>query len=505
MKINNQSVRGLWKYDPGLIFEYGDLILLEDQIYICKSPDGVSGVKPGTANGKKYFKMYPGDIVSSIDEYYEAVRNPEEAEDRYISSRVLNEILQNAYFGIGRDGMITSKVDYIDETVTLVGQINSIGTTENVLDAILTNPYLNNGSVMISKQLPELKDIIISMESLSASYVSSNKPNNTDTGVWYGSYVVCRGTITLEDPMQGDNITEVSIYNKSLGITAHPDSDGKFSIPSNPGHTLEISLPEYITVVKVIKKSFDINVTLKRSNGNDEESRIAENIEFDEDEYVMLRQYTYQSSATGYIHRIQELVDPTYGELRFRHAIKRDDSWTIDSSDWQRCVTDEGKSINDVLAKLDRYIKRKSAELNSENSDFCFRELKQGAGEEGDYEIKASTANRSTGVDLGIPESIAENSKYITISFRVKEDQGRFYNYSTSIGLKQSRESSRTNPDIYFLGNGEKNDSVRGSVYYSQSDSQYVLKIESTVNGNIVPGDVDLYYRKHKKISTEDE
>ena len=110
MIINNTNVRGIWSYSSDLVYEKGDFVVVGDRIYICKA-SGVQGIEPGKENSRDYFTEYPGNMIRSLEEYYNIVNNPQASDDLYISSRVLNEILQDSYFGLGDSGIITSTIE----------------------------------------------------------------------------------------------------------------------------------------------------------------------------------------------------------------------------------------------------------------------------------------------------------------------------------------------------------------------------------------------------------
>lgn len=515
MKINNKSVRGLWKYEAGLEFENGDLVLLGDQIYICKCNSGsvVSGINPSSDEGRKYFKMYPGNIVSSLDEYYDIVNHPEEAEDKYISSRVLNEVLQDMYFGLGENGIITSRVDYQDEKMNLVGQIRSLGTPENVLDAILTNPKLNNGSVMISKNFPEIKDLVISSKRYINSTTTSSGSSDvdTETGDWDGieirgsanigtrtsdlasfTYLFYSGTVFLSDE-EGD-VTKVKITNSTLGYVLYPGADGKFSVSALPGNVLVFSLPGYKTksfILNSIVRELEIILDPIIVDPENPEEAVYEDIEFSEgDDYVMLRQYTYRSGATGAYHRIQELVDPTYGDIKFRHAIRRGESWTIDSAGWKSCVTNYEAAVNDRISKLDSYLNEKKKEQSS-SSEPGFVEFDLNRLPEDGIVSVEHTGHNMNMIDIEIGKEIISSTKYITILFREKLDDS-YYNYSTTLPVYLSEQATGEIRDKYFLS-----EYVTASVYYVHTPFKYIITLESVRGGRIDFGDIDIYYRKY--------
>ena len=183
---------------------------------------GIDPAKDSTGN----FKAYPGDKVSTAKEYYDYVNNrlswefkdtlPEVEialgiepgsfpienvvssrdalptasregdiykvgtsstgyeyayipyhEDKYISGNVLNEILQNTFFGVNEEGVITNYVTSqgVDDTGNEIIEYSiggSLANIENgkVLDAIMKSPDLNNGMFNVSRSLSEISTLI---------------------------------------------------------------------------------------------------------------------------------------------------------------------------------------------------------------------------------------------------------------------------------------------------------------------------------------------------------
>ena len=122
MIINNTNVRGIWSYSDNLVFEKGDFVVDGDQIYICKA-SGVMGKRP--YGNRDCFTEYPGNMVKSLDEYYKIVNNSAASDDLYISSRVLNEILQDSYFGLGDGGIIESVIESDGKKLSLTPERNA--------------------------------------------------------------------------------------------------------------------------------------------------------------------------------------------------------------------------------------------------------------------------------------------------------------------------------------------------------------------------------------------
>ena len=196
MIINGKSVKGIYIYNPTAEYEKGDFVVDGDCIFICtaNSPTDTSkytvkGQKPienGKFNSENY-KAYPGDLITSADEYYSIIKNNVDGGvvDKYVSSYALCEILKRTYFGINENGVITNHILYSPENNSVDLSVGSKSTTEylddttSILTKILLEPELNNGIVQVSRNLPELKDLFVEqMESdqeIESEYYSNKK------------------------------------------------------------------------------------------------------------------------------------------------------------------------------------------------------------------------------------------------------------------------------------------------------------------------------------------
>ena len=228
MIINNTHVQGIFLYSSDVDYERGDFVVSGDSIYICTASNPtdtlrntVSGIDPATDTTGN-FKMYPGDKISTAQEYYDYVNNrlywnykntKEEVEsaleveagtliikgsvtsrdalptrfleegdvyrvgtdstgyeyayipykiDKYISGNVLNQILQDSFFGVNEEGVITNYVyTNTDDEGKEVLEYSIGGSLANIednkiLNAIMKSPDLNNGMFNVSRALSEI-------------------------------------------------------------------------------------------------------------------------------------------------------------------------------------------------------------------------------------------------------------------------------------------------------------------------------------------------------------
>ena len=163
----NNSVRGIFKYSDDIEFEKDDFVVDGNCIYICKA-DSVIGEKPSLDTAHLYYSEYPGDKIASAAEYYSylmAIERDEQAEDKYISAQTLCEILENMYFGFGDNGTVYDHILYnpntgIEYSIRGVREVLDY-STPNVLDIVLRNNSLSNGLIRISRNLPEIRDLVM--------------------------------------------------------------------------------------------------------------------------------------------------------------------------------------------------------------------------------------------------------------------------------------------------------------------------------------------------------
>lgn len=168
MLLNNSHVRGIFKYSDDIEFEKDDFVVDGNCIYICKASEPVKGVKPSLDISHLYYSEYPGDKIASAAEYYSylmATERDEQAEDKYISAQTLCEILENMYFGFGDNGTVYDHVLYnpntgIEYCIRGVREVLDY-STPNVLDRVLRNNSLSNGLIRISRNLPEIRDLLM--------------------------------------------------------------------------------------------------------------------------------------------------------------------------------------------------------------------------------------------------------------------------------------------------------------------------------------------------------
>lgn len=178
MILNNSHQTGIFKYSDEVYFEKGDFVVDGTCIYVCESPQPVIGIRPSLDTSRDYYSEYPGNKITTASEYYDYVNSldrQEAVEDKYVSSHVLCEILENMYFGFGDNGMVDDHVIYnpntgIEYSIRGVREILD-NSYMNVLNDIIRDNDLNNGLVRISRNLPEIRDLLVASSSESESSI----------------------------------------------------------------------------------------------------------------------------------------------------------------------------------------------------------------------------------------------------------------------------------------------------------------------------------------------
>jgi hypothetical protein len=295
MIINNTHVQGIFLYSSDVDYERGDFVVSGDSIYICTASNPtdtlrntVSGIDPSTDTTGNY-KMYPGDKISTAQEYYDYVNNrlywnykntKEEVEsaleveagtliikgtvtsrdalptrfleegdvyrvgtdstgyeyayipykiDKYISGNVLNQILQDSFFGVNEEGVITNYVyTNTDDEGNEILEYSIGGSLANIednkiLNAIMKSPDLNNGMFNVSRALSEI-----------AAYV--NRGANTES-------VLVKQYTYLDTSGGNKRVRIQELVDPSLGSIYYRWSEGISLVADtyNPGQVYKLN------------------------------------------------------------------------------------------------------------------------------------------------------------------------------------------------------------------------------------------------------------------------
>ena len=162
MKQGEKSIKGIWKFSQDANYEAGDFVVSGENIYQVKKDTGSSNLTPEEDTSGEYYKLYPGEMITSKEEYDQIISNVETSEDKYVSSKALNEILKSTYFGLDSDGIIDETVDVLsDGTIKTTSGIDIDSNSDSdVIDQLLVAPGFNNGMVKVSKDLESIKNYV---------------------------------------------------------------------------------------------------------------------------------------------------------------------------------------------------------------------------------------------------------------------------------------------------------------------------------------------------------
>lgn len=178
MILDNKHIQGLYLYSENTEYEKGDFVVYGNTIYICtaKNPTNtsnntVSGVIP--EKGSDNFSPYLGESLNNIDEYFNYINNPnKEKEDKLITAHLLSQILSTYMMGFDEKGIISEYV-YLnsnDNSLSISNELSNFLSGEgidskNVLNMILNSPGINNAVFKISRNLPEISEIVFNDDS----------------------------------------------------------------------------------------------------------------------------------------------------------------------------------------------------------------------------------------------------------------------------------------------------------------------------------------------------
>lgn len=154
MIINDREITGIFRYENGVTYTQGDLILKGTSIYIAKTK--VSGIDPEKDTEKKY-ELYPGiDKYTTIDQFLNYMDTGNPSDDKYISVRSLPIILNHYLTGVNEKGMIED-LEYNSSDID--------GNTSRVVaDEILFDPLINHAMYTVTRSLRGLPDNVYSRE-----------------------------------------------------------------------------------------------------------------------------------------------------------------------------------------------------------------------------------------------------------------------------------------------------------------------------------------------------
>lgn len=140
MKINGTSIKGIYKFDTSALYETGDFVIDQSNLYVCKQDKASLDedlLDDYVVTNSTYFSPYPNNFIT-IDEFNNRTDDDDNSlRSKYISSEVLAKLLQDHfYYGI-LDGKL-KKVDVTDFNIAEEAE-DSRPDGVKMLEAIATN------------------------------------------------------------------------------------------------------------------------------------------------------------------------------------------------------------------------------------------------------------------------------------------------------------------------------------------------------------------------------
>lgn len=216
MILNNTHIQGMFLYSNETEYEKGDFVVYGNTIYICtaKNPTNitnntVSGIIP--ENNSDNFSPYLGDKLNSIEEYFNYINNDNrEKDDKLVTAHLLAQILSTYMIGFDEKGIISEYV-YLnsDSSLSISNELSNFLkgkgiNSENVLNMILNTSEINNAIFKISRNLPEIEEIIYNS-------VSDIYPEDS-------TYIILRQYTYTNDP-KSDSIYRLQELIDPIGST----------------------------------------------------------------------------------------------------------------------------------------------------------------------------------------------------------------------------------------------------------------------------------------------
>lgn len=164
MILGGKHVQGIYLYDPTADYEKDDFVVDGNILWVVTASEPtnkvlktVSGQVP--SENPKNFRIYPGEAISTAKEYLDYASDPNSHLDKFVSTRVLAEILNTYSFGYDHTGVITEGIFEGTPSSSLAERMSREQGT--ALDRILRGPSLNNAALRIDRNLPELAGLMV--------------------------------------------------------------------------------------------------------------------------------------------------------------------------------------------------------------------------------------------------------------------------------------------------------------------------------------------------------
>ena len=185
MILNNTHIQGLFVYSDDIEFEKGDFVVLGNTIYTCiaENPTNldnntVSGKNPST--DPENFAPYLGDKIDNINDYFNLISSSSSSsKDGVLSAHLISEILNCYLLGMNEKGIISEYIYNGDEDNDILSISSGLSNfleskdKESILDNLLTSE-INNAVLKISRNLPEIKNLLPSVNNEDLIFNKSN-------------------------------------------------------------------------------------------------------------------------------------------------------------------------------------------------------------------------------------------------------------------------------------------------------------------------------------------
>lgn len=153
MIINNKNIRGIFLYDPEVTFEKDDFVIYNGEQYVCLGQS--TGEVP---EGSSVFRPYISSNQATMEDIVEFVKNPNDLSigEKTVSAALLGEVLSTFLSGVDYSGLINNSIN-VNNSILINNYFNNTvkeyDSSINPLDAILTNPNLNNAIFKVSREV----------------------------------------------------------------------------------------------------------------------------------------------------------------------------------------------------------------------------------------------------------------------------------------------------------------------------------------------------------------
>jgi hypothetical protein len=203
MKVNNKSYRGIFLYSDDATYERGDFVVEGKFLYTCKT-DGISGSKP-SQDTENYMIYFGGEFAEYEDYLSYAEKGSSEAAEKFVSTPLLEKILNSYMAGYSEYGLIDNRISADGEIfmADFFGSgydISSEVKYSDPLRVIMSQSNINNAVFVVSRK--------VTLSIL-------GEPGQSDTND------VLLKQYTYKDASTGNNIRIQELIDQEYGIVKY--------------------------------------------------------------------------------------------------------------------------------------------------------------------------------------------------------------------------------------------------------------------------------------------